>query len=70
MSITVEVTDQHGGFIRSTRNKITGWIDVRIHNGKTGEDNSMLVDPHDPEVVAWLKEVYQPGHLDILLGRG
>ena len=66
---TVEVTDQHGGFIRATREIVTGYIDVRIHDGRTGVDSSMLVNPNDPEVVAWLKEIYQPAHLDILLGR-
>ena len=66
--LTVEVTDQFGGYVRSTKNIVTGLIDVEIFNGRTNDTSKILMDPKDPEVLSWLKLVYQPSHLDILLG--
>ena len=65
--VTVEVTDQYGGYIRSQKDIVTGLINVEIFNGRTGENDEYLMDSTDPDVLRWLKTVYQPIHLDILL---
>ena len=67
MGVTVEVTDQYGGYIRSRRNIVTDFIDVVIYNGRTDEKTFLLLDPKDAEDLKWLKSVYPPGHLSILL---
>lgn len=68
MSTTVQVTDQYGGHINATREIVTGFIHVEIFDARTDETDEYLMDPEDPEVSKWLKGVYQPIHLDILLG--
>lgn len=66
-NVTVEVTDQYGGYIRSEKNVLTGLLEVAIFNGRTEEGAVYEMDPTDPEVIRWLRSVYQPIHLDILL---
>ncbi|MBP7177232.1 MAG: hypothetical protein KBA53_13585 [Thermoclostridium sp.] len=64
---TVEVTDRAGGSIRSTRTPL-GLINVNIYNPQTDETIEYLMDPKEPKVIAWLESIYQPIHLNILLG--
>ena len=65
---TVQVTDRFGGSITAQKDILTGYIFIESVNGRTGESDSGLFDPEDPTVKQWLKEVFQPIHLDILLG--
>ena len=69
-NLVVEVTDQFGGYVRSTRDILTGYIFVNVFNGRTNEAQQLLLDPKEPEALKWLKQVYQPLHLDMLLGKG
>jgi hypothetical protein len=68
-NITVQVTDQYGGYINSAKEVLTGLIHTEIFNGRTGDLDEYLFDPNEPKVVEWLKSVYQPIHLNILLGK-
>ena len=68
MSVAVQITDQFGGYINSIKDESTGLITVNIFNGRTREETELLVNPENPEVMKWLKRVYQPMHLAILLG--
>ena len=68
MSATVQVMDQHGGQAIYSKNLVTGFINVDIFDGRTGEESHMLIDPDDPRVKKFLKENLQPVHLEILLG--
>lgn len=69
MSTTVQVTDRFGGHIDATKDNVTGLIAVEIYDGRTDEITEYLMDPSDPDVIRWLSCVYQPIHLNILLGR-
>lgn len=69
MSITVEITDQFGGYIRSFKDEATGLINVEVYNGRTDETTDYLFYADDPEVISWLEGVYQPLHLKMLLGK-
>jgi hypothetical protein len=69
MGRVVEVTDQFGGYIRTTKDNVTGFVQINIFNARTNEETELLVDPENPEVLSYLEKVYQPIHLDILLGR-
>jgi len=66
--ITVEVTDQHGGYIRSNKDLLTERVVVEIFDARTNEKQFVLLDPKNAEHLKWLKSIYQPIHLDILLG--
>lgn len=66
----VEVRDQFGGYIRSEKNPVTGLINVIIFSALTEEATEYWMDPKEPKMIDWLKGVYQPFHLEILLGEG
>ena len=66
--VTVEVTDQHGGYIRGTKEIVTGYVKIDIFNVSNNEEDHYLMDPADQEVKNWLKNIFQPIHLEILLG--
>lgn len=67
--ITVEVNDRYGGYIRSTKCQLTGFINVELCDGQSKViSNMVMLNPKKPDVIAWLKMVYQPIHLEILLG--
>ena len=65
---TVQVTDQYGGSITALKEIVTGLIYVEIDNVKGGYKDNFYLDQKDPESLKWLKSVFQPIHLDILLG--
>jgi hypothetical protein len=66
--VNVEVTNQHGGYIRSSKDLVTGLINVKVFNPRKDEESEYLLDPKDEFHMNWLKSVYQPIHLEILLG--
>ena len=68
MSTIVEVRDQHGGHVRATKDIITGHILVYIYDARNEQEEQFLVDPKDQRIIDWLSQVFQPGHLTILLG--
>lgn len=59
--------DQHGGSIKATR-KSLGLVYVEIYDAQKNDEYAMIFDPKDPEDLNWLKNVYQPIHLEVLLG--
>jgi hypothetical protein len=69
MSIKVAVVDAFGGSIEATRDPLTGYIFLDVRDGRSGEEEKFSVDPGEPDVLAWLKKVFQPIHLDILLDK-
>lgn len=68
MANVVEVTDQYGGYIRSSKDLVTGLIHVEVFNARTNETGEGLLDPKKEIHMEWLKSIYQPIHLEILLG--
>lgn len=68
MSTTVQVNDQYGGSVSAVKEIVTGLIYVEIDNVKAGHQDNFYLDPKDNEHVKWLESVFQPIHLDILLG--
>lgn len=68
MANVVEVADQYGGYIRSSKDLVTGLINVKIFNARKDEESEYLLDPKKEIHMNWLKSVYQPIHLEILLG--
>ena len=66
--VTVEVTDQHGGYIRGTKEIVTGMVKIDIFNVRNNEEDHYLMDPSEKEVKDWLEKLFQPIHLEILLG--
>ena len=66
-NVSVEVRDQRGGFIRSSKDLLTGYIKVIIFNGLSEMTDELIMDPKDPEVINWLKGIYSPIHLEMLL---
>jgi len=69
MATTIQLTDQYGGYVNFTKCIVTGYINIDILDGRTGEKKSMLVDPDDPQVMDYLKKNLQSIQLDILLGK-
>ena len=68
MATTVQVTDQYGGSITARKEIVTGLIYVEIDNVKGGYKDDFFLDKKDPESRKWLESVFQPIHLEILLG--
>jgi hypothetical protein len=66
--VTVEVNDSHGGYIKGTKEIVTGMVKIDIFNPHNNEEDHYLMDPSEKEVKDWLKKVFQPIHLEILLG--
>ncbi|MDD3229755.1 MAG: hypothetical protein PHE09_11120 [Oscillospiraceae bacterium] len=66
--VTVEVNDSRGGYIRGTKEIVTGMVKIDIFNPLNNEEDHYLMDPSEKEVKDWLKKIFQPIHLEILLG--
>jgi hypothetical protein len=63
----VEVTDQYGGSVSAMKEIVTGLIYVEIDNVKGGYKDNFYLDLKDETHVKWLKNVFQPIHLSLLL---
>jgi hypothetical protein len=68
LNVKVAVIDAFGGSIQGIRDPLTGYVSLNVLDGRTGIEEKLTVDPNDPKVMGWLKKVFQPMHLDILLG--
>jgi hypothetical protein len=66
MGTTVQVTDQYGGQITAGRNLLTRLIEVQIVLGD-GQESMVTLNPKEPEAMKFLREIFQPIHLEILL---
>ena len=67
-NVVVQVVDSYGGTLTAQKDKLTGNILIESVNGRTGEKDYAEVDPTEDAIKIWLKEVFPPVHLDILLG--
>lgn len=67
-NVTVQVTDNYGGTITASKDRLTGYIMVEVMSGRTGETEAAYLDPNDEVAIAWIKEVFPPIHCDILFG--
>ena len=56
MSITIEVRDGRGKTMSAEKCQVTGLICVNMEGGE--EEAEFLVDPKDPDALAWLKKVF------------
>jgi hypothetical protein len=65
-NVTIMINDQYGGYVKCTRELITGLLFVVIFNGHTEESHELCLDPKEPEVISWLQRVFPAAHLDTL----
>jgi len=64
--VTVMINYPNGGYLSAKKNLLTGYIDIETYSGITERDE-FSVDPKEPDIVKWMKAIFQPIHLEILL---
>jgi len=68
MGVTVELIDRDGGRIKSFKNNLTNLIEVEIFDSRTEKPQVVLIDPKNENDMNWLRGIYLPIHLELLLG--